>query len=278
MSIFTVNTALQESLAEFGLSDKEALLYLCLADSGKTTANILSRRAGLSRTTVYFVLENLYSRGFALKEQKKGSTYYSANPPSILSRVVEREREELKKKELLAKTLDEAIAPLFKSRLYHVPTLQFFEGKDNVESMLYSQTEEWWRSVDEYDEPFWGYQDHELLEQYREWVLYYWKTKRENQRIRVFSNQLGNLPEGATVPNREIKLLSDTKLFSSNIWVAGEYLIVLMHKHKPQYAFQIRDRVLASNLALIFELLWNNLPATRKSSRTPGKVTRQRAI
>ena len=70
----------------------------------------------------------------------------------------------LQQKHESALDLVELIAPRFRSRNFSIPKLQFFEGRANVESMLYDNCREWQRSISYVDYVWWGYQDHSVLQ------------------------------------------------------------------------------------------------------------------
>jgi predicted transcriptional regulator len=249
-----------DQFKHLGFSENEMSVYLLLAEVGRSSASMLAKRAGIVRTTAYSVLENLVRKGLVSEEESQGKTYFVANPVSSLVRGVEKEREELRVKEKIAKELAATIEPYFRSANFSIPKFQFFDGQANVNNFLYENTSRWSESVAKYDHTWWGYQDHTFVENYLEWLEYYWSVKPQEEKIQLVSNKV-KIEAGlkGKVPGREIKPAPIEYNFSSSIWVNGDYIVLLMTKQDPHYAYQMIDPVFAANLRLIFKLLWSNI-------------------
>lgn len=258
---------IKEKFQELGLNSTEAQVYLALAELGKASAQVLSRKATLARTTVYSALDNLVKKGLVSLDAQSSTRFFVANEPGSLLKMLEAERNAIGKKEKVAKLLMEEISPFFKSANFSIPKLQVLEEAKNVENMLYTFLPDWNRSLVEGDNTWWGYQDPTLLENYSEWIYYTWKTMPKEQKIWLFSQadplrkKLKGMPR-----DREIRPVPKGINFSSTIFICGEYIVLLMTKHKPHYAFQIKDAVFASNLKAIFMMLWQ-ATATKRRKR-----------
>ena len=249
---------------QLGFTDNESRVYLVLAELGKSSATLIAKQSGLPRSTAYSVLDQLKRRGLVSEQLDAAQTLYLVNPPSALNHMIEAERqraiEEIKTREKAAEQLAERIEPFFKRQNFSVPHIQFFEGQANVESMLYDRCKLWQQSAMQHGNAWWGYQDHTFVLQYREWLEFYWsKAGIVEEQAFLFSNQ----SEVETslkdqVPRRYIKLVPNEFRFSSTIWVAGEYVITIMTRQKPHYAFQLKDAVFASNQRNVFQLLWQS--------------------
>lgn len=252
---------IQQLFKQLRFSDKEMQVYLCLAELGKTTASLTAKKLQIPRSTAYSVLEALVQRGVVSLEQTSGATYYVVNQPEALQRMVAREKEqclqELSDKEEAATELLKQVTPFFKSTNYSVPRLQFFEGTANVESMLYDLCRDWQKSISRYDYVWWGYQDHQFVETYREWLDYYWATMHEKERIMLLSNKSETEKDlKGQIARRQIKMPPKGLDFSSTIWVLGDYVVTIMTRQKPHYAFQLKDAVFAANQRNMFQMLW----------------------
>jgi len=251
---------LQSTFSQLGFTDNEVSLYLALAELGKASANLLSKRVQIPRTTAYSVLDSLVKKGVVSMEQRGATNFYSANNPDAILRLVRIEKEEVLSREALAEELVEQIRPYFKSQNFSVPKLQFFEGRANVESMLYDQLFEWQRSIKEYDSTWWGYQDHTFVEQYMEWLQFHWKHKFKDERIHLISNKAAIEQKlRKQIRNRVIHPVPEAFHLASSIWVVGDYIVLLMTRQKPHYAFQMRDAVFGASLRSVFQLLWASM-------------------
>ena len=249
-----------EQFTQLGFNSTEAKVYLGLAEIGKATAQAIAKRVRIPRTTVYSALENLSQKGVVALESKRGTTFYVANQPSSLLRLVENQKAELSQREKAARELVEQISPFFLGKNFSVPKLQFFDGTPNVESMLYDFSDEWAASTRKYDSVWWGYQDPSFVDQYRPWLEWYWKRMMPEDKIRLLSNEAPVERElRARVKNRTIFPIASELPFSSTIWVCGDYIVLIMSKQEPHYAFQLNDAVFAANLRQLFMLLWATL-------------------
>lgn len=255
-----VNTVLEAKFELLGFTQNEINVYLRLAEMGKATASAVARRAEVPRTTTYSVLDSLIARGVVSIEQDRGASYYVPNQPSALIRAIESERLELDEREQAAKDLVELVQPFFRSEHFSVTAIKFFEGKENVEQMLYEFTPLWQQSIYAVDSTWWGYQDHTFVEQYLAYLHWTWLRMKKDEKINLFSNEadIEHALKG-TVENREIRPVPAKFPFSSSIWVLGEYIVLIMTKQQPHYAFQLKDAVFAANLRLIFQLLWSKI-------------------
>ena len=65
------------TLQNYGISEKEARVYLTVLELGTSASSTIARRMGENRVTVYSILKNLVKRGIASETSKQHSTYYS---------------------------------------------------------------------------------------------------------------------------------------------------------------------------------------------------------
>jgi len=143
-----------------------------------------------------------------------------------------------------------------------------FDGKKSVNQMLYDRQEEWRRSTIQSKRPWMGFQDDSFLEHYGHWIADYWKKfnqykDTDRDRVRMFSQENPRTPKLSPEADelargrREIKPLPSGYSFSASVWIVGEYLVLLRTRSEPHYALQIRDQVLANNLAEVFNFMWS---------------------
>jgi len=110
-----------ETLVSFGLDDKEAKLYLALLELGKATVLQLSRRSGVERSGIYYLLKGLRRRGLIRESYDSNNTLYlSPAPPEHLMQL------EKNRLETLQSSLPELKA-LYSDNPSQ-PRVQIFEG------------------------------------------------------------------------------------------------------------------------------------------------------
>lgn len=125
-----MDTNLLITLQNYGLSEKEARVYLTVLELGTSIASTIARRAELNRATTYTLLEDLKRDGIVNEATKDGVKYYSVISPDVLLNQLEQKYESFKDKvpELLA------LAQKFGNK----PKVQFFEGLEWMKK-LYSE-------------------------------------------------------------------------------------------------------------------------------------------
>ena len=68
-------------LSDLGLSERQIEIYMKLLQLGEVTGYQLSQELGLTRSTVYFVLDELRAKNLVLKSPGKKKQLYSAKDP-----------------------------------------------------------------------------------------------------------------------------------------------------------------------------------------------------
>ncbi len=72
------------TLQNYGLSEKEARVYLTVLELWTSIASTIARRAELNRATTYTLLEDLKRDGIVNEATKDGVKYYSVISPDVL--------------------------------------------------------------------------------------------------------------------------------------------------------------------------------------------------
>jgi hypothetical protein len=219
----------------------------------------------MPRSTAYSILEGLIGRRVITTDRQSGTTYYLFEQAEFLRHMVERQRsdaeQEYKERSAVATELAELVSSYYPGALYNVPRMQFFEGTDAVRKMLFEHCSKWQKSVASSDYTWWGYQDHQLVELFPDFIHYHGRVMAEDERVSLFSNQstIEDQMKGKIV-RRQIRLAPEGSEFSSTVWIMGEYVVTIMLRQKPHYAFELQDAVFAANQRTVFQLLWQLYP------------------
>jgi HTH-type transcriptional regulator, sugar sensing transcriptional regulator len=104
--------ALVASVSRFGLSPREAALYLSLLRRGRASASELAREIRIDRVLGYRVLDSMRARGIVETTAERPRRYAAVAPAAILERVLRERRRSLQDDERAAKDLSERLAPL----------------------------------------------------------------------------------------------------------------------------------------------------------------------
>jgi len=114
-------------LQPFGLSDKEARVYLALLELGESAVGAIAKKSAIKRTTLYDVIEGLKSAGLVSSLKKGKKTLYFAEDPRLIEGKLEDKKEKLKK--MLPELLSIA------NFLDNKPKIRFYEGKDSIKEV-----------------------------------------------------------------------------------------------------------------------------------------------
>ncbi len=117
-----------QELIEYGLSDKEANVYLICLKTGQATANRIAELARLARSTTYDILDKLKSFGLITTCIVDNKTNFIVNNPDILLTSLEEK-----------KVLIKNILPSLKSTYKQVedkPFAEVFQGKTAIIKIL----------------------------------------------------------------------------------------------------------------------------------------------
>ncbi len=125
------NKILSKKLVEFGLSEKEALIYLSLLELEIAGVNEISKRSGINRSSSYVVLESLKKKGFVGISDDKKVRRYIASPPETIHRVAE---DLARKQDDVRKSISSIIPELkaLHKDTKHRPRVRVLEGKDGL--------------------------------------------------------------------------------------------------------------------------------------------------
>ena len=123
-----------KDLEKFGLSDKEAKVYLACLELGPSTAAQVAQKADVNRATTYVAIESLTKQGLLSSHEKDSKTFFSAEDPAMLKRLLDQQREEVKNK---LSSLEELLPGL--EQIYNYsgekPKVRFFEGKEGLNTI-----------------------------------------------------------------------------------------------------------------------------------------------
>lgn len=249
-----------ELLAKLGFSEKEIAVYLTVLENGKILPANVAAITKIKRPTVYAIARELIKKGVITQDIDSAGGYLAALPPSHLNTLVEKQEKEISdKKKVVAEAIKE-LDLMPKSKSYSIPRMRFID-EYNIRDFLYKQTSVWEESmVRTGNLTWWGFQDHTFVEteEYRDWIDWYWKRARAEIDLKLISND-SVIEEEMSKKNydrRTIRFWRDSFKFTATNWVLGEYVILIMTKHRPHYIVEIHDSVYAENMRQVFRNLW----------------------
>ena len=137
---------MRQILKRLNFSSKEIDVYLAALKLGSASFAKLAKFAGTKRSTTYEILEKLKEKGLVSFSRKKNKKFFIAEDPEKILRIIEKEKEEvLKKEEEMISALPKLKALTKKDTT--VPLVKYYEGKENVwnipEDLIRSEQDAW---------------------------------------------------------------------------------------------------------------------------------------
>lgn len=124
------NDGITTKLLSFGLSKKEAGVYIAALELGRGTVSQISRKAGINRTTGYDILDSLSNYGLVRISGKEPKQEYVAESPDNLVTMLEKRLENTKT------AIEDAKESLPEFKSIHTvsdrPQIKFYEGIEGM--------------------------------------------------------------------------------------------------------------------------------------------------
>lgn len=123
---------LQSALKQFGLNEKESVIYLALLPLGSATASVLSYRTNIQRSTVQYVCQTLNKKGL-ISSSKKGNTFtYKPEAPEKILYLLDQQKQSLNQKANQASLLVSELNALANTNLLPSNWVKSYQGLDEV--------------------------------------------------------------------------------------------------------------------------------------------------
>ncbi|MAZ40939.1 hypothetical protein CL654_02385 [bacterium] len=256
---------LRENLIQFGLSDKEADVYLALLSAGPSLGSVIAQKAKINRSTTYLHLDTLIKKGLvSVSEENKIKTFTPAPPDRIIHLL----EESLSKYTELLHVADAMLPDL--KKMYATekkkedakPKVQLFEGTQGLKSAYEDMLE-----TNDDVRTYASMEDiHTLLPEY--FPKYYKRRAEKGTQIRVIFPDIKKVTERVkAIPSkiRDARVLSkEAHDFSPEINIYGSKIAFI--SPKEQFGLIIDSSELSNALKTIFEISW--LAAKKLSLQT----------
>lgn len=118
----------EKILAESGLSEKQAQVYCACLASGKTKAPAIAKQAGLKRSTVYGILDELTSLGLVSVSLRGRIKYFHAKSPRAILDILTQHQERMQ----------QSLPGLMQLYMSHhlQPRVESFEGAEGIKRIF----------------------------------------------------------------------------------------------------------------------------------------------
>ena len=241
----TEEMTIEEAFSSYGFSDKERRIYLAILELGTTTANSISEKADVNRSTTYDILKSFLERGIASKVLKGKTAYFEVASPERLVALLDEKKAKF-----------EAVMPelkLMRQMVVEKPTVQVFEGKEGWKTIL--------EDILETRKPTDVISTSKVFEAMAFYFPQYIKKRSQiGIKARVIqekSPQTDALKKKDKDELRETRSLEDFRI-SSITWIYGDKVAIIKLVKSEIISVLISDKAIAEDNRRIFEILWNS--------------------
>lgn len=258
-----------EILKNSGLEESEAKVYLALLELGPSTVSEITKKARITRTLGYHVLEKLGWHGLINRASGKGNKieYVAEHPRNLVQFVKDKKNSWERRIEEIQKDLPKLL-DLYK--IADKPVIKFLEGLSGVKSIfsetLESQTEilsildiEGW-DTPELRQFGKNYNAERSKKQIKERILLL-DTKAGREWMKYYKGSFKYTRYKWIKPEQLPGILD----FGGEINIYDNKVIMALLKKPNQMGIMIESSVLSSILKAMFELAWQvGIPAKKK--------------
>jgi len=251
---------LHQVLEEFGLSERQARVYLANLELGEATVSQIAQKAQIERTGTYYVLESMKQKGLVNRFNKDKKEYYlAADPKEIL--VLSRKREKL-----IEEHLSEFKA--FQNLAGSKPHVRLYEGFEGIKTVFQ-------KTIEKKSTEILAFSGYRLAEEtalfygkeYLDWGLNYIKERAKKQ---IFTRVITEESEQARIRQkfdqeelRELRIVPKEKfLFANEIDILDDWVAII--SYKEMIALVVESKEFTKTMRAVFELCWDGAEKYQK--------------
>jgi len=242
-----------KELQQYGLTDKEAEVYLALLELGSSSILQLSSKTKINRTTLYYTIENLLLKRFLSQSKQGKQTVYVAEHPETIKQLF---KEKLKKFDTL---LPELVTLMNKDAIK--PVLKYYEGIEGVKEVYRASIQ----AQEDEIKAFTGIESLQVRD--KALILFIQKEyipgrKKHNKLAKLVlpDNELGvQMHKRDKQEFRESRLLpASTYNFECEIMCYDNVVSMISYHTHEVFAVSIESQTIANTMKMIWKLAWNS--------------------
>jgi sugar-specific transcriptional regulator TrmB len=244
-----------KELQQFGLTDKEALIYLSALALGPSSIQSIAKRSKLNRSTVHIISESLMQKGFFGETRRKKKRLIFAEDPDKIKDMLREQKYLIEMKERMLDRLMPSLQNIDVTQEGR-PKMRFYEGEqgfydvcqrslDKVkdEILLLSSMKDFYDAASEnYDNDY-----------------YIPTRKKKNVKMRMLAFEMPRtveLKKRDSKDYRETRFLSQEYKFKSSMFIYGDEFSMTTSK-APFLGLVVESKELCQMMRQVFEIIWN---------------------
>ncbi|EKD33299.1 MAG: hypothetical protein ACD_76C00052G0006 [uncultured bacterium] len=241
-------------LEDFGLTEKEAQVYLSVLQLGAGGVKEISKDARVNRATTYLSLESLMARGLVSSIERDGKKEFAAESPERFLTVINLQKEELNTKEkYFYEILPQLLA--FYNESGQKPEIRYLVGLEGLRTIQleYERLRGPVIQIIPHDALRAVLPDMAFLNEHRKEVA----RLQEDIRAIILTDDKNSDPGIPNEPNFCFLPAKDFPNITSEIIVKRDYIFIMSYK-TDIIGIIIKSKSIADTLRLVFELAWKS--------------------
>lgn len=253
-----MNEELLRHLEDMGLSEKEAKVYVASLMLGPATVQQISTQADIKRVTTYVILESLAGLGLVSQTSHGKKTYFTAEDPSSLKRLLDKKQEELAAQRKNFETLLPELGSL-KNIPAESPTVKFYDGAEPIRTIMATFLDQ---HKDETDKTTYAFSNldqlHIFFPEFREKMTNPERVKAGFDSRFIYTTTRGPILADSDSRSNRVSRYVDPKDYPLNgdITIVGNHVLILSLSASRPVAVSLDSKEIADGFRAIFELAW----------------------
>jgi HTH-type transcriptional regulator, sugar sensing transcriptional regulator len=240
-------------IEDLGLSNKESRVYLACLSIGAASVQAIADRAGIKRVTAYVVLESLQTLGLVSQLVKAKKTYFVAEEPDRLDRLLKNRADELLRQTEAFKTILPSLATL-KGSTREQSEMKFYDGVDALKTLFKDFFTTYQGDAKEY-----------LLMSNLEAMSNLRGTGVDDIRVvrGIRCRLLYGNSSGSVYPENDKKKLQSARFLNASkypipgeIGILGNFVVMVSPAASRPVGVTVRNSEIARSMRTMFEMAW----------------------
>jgi sugar-specific transcriptional regulator TrmB len=244
--------ALKETFQELGVGEHGYRVYLCLLESGSSTARFVAESLGMPRPSVYDAIRILIQKGLATERLEENKKHFQVDDVRNVSRLVEEKIAILTQDKT---NLEKILPTLLKHGASVQPIIKFYSGKEGVRQVLSDML--WHSDADTFS--MWSISEMISLLGEEYFIRLHQRRIAKNISVRVLwpTGEKTDLPFLKTGKSflREAKIAPKNMQWNMSYWAYGDK-VAFISSHHETFGFVIQSKDFFNLMKTQFETLW----------------------
>lgn len=243
---------LEKILEDLGLSEKEAKVYLACLELGESAPADIAKYSGINRATTYVIAEKLTKDGLISQLEKGKKTYFTAENPEQLLRLLRKQEQSIKNKEQEFQKYLPELKTIFDTAGER-PKVRFFEGKEGLKAIQ----EDFFKSKDKKIEEIYSSDDlHNAFTKEDLQELFKIRKEKKFRSRAIYARKEGKLPQPPLPEITEMRIVPGDKFpIHSDVLFYDDKVAMVSLRGKLVGAI-VENKAIADTLRSIFNLAW----------------------